>query len=886
MYPLRRLLTLQPLLAMLVPFVVIVLFGAFWLAPQIMKEVETQQVLLGKAIGSQVERYLETSTTVVRANAAITPGKDMLLHDYQGMLDAQLATSESLGSLYAVAPDGHILAVGIQKDYQAHRQDFLSLDISRNPLFLEAMKQGKPLWSQVFLSVFHGELSVAFAMPGHGMVVIGEIDLQRLQKFLKEISTGSELKIMIVDHNGQVIADQDGQYTAQQLNIANIPLVQRSFANDGVTSDRFDFEGRSMVGSMLHIPAINWHVLVAQPVASLYRSRLNSALVVIFAFSLAILSGVAVSMQFTRKLTSRFDALISHAQDLAAGNKGKEWPTSTIAEFNQLSASLNSMAVTLQLQEIGLRESEELQRLILNSTYDGIYGIDTKGACIVANAACVKMLGYNNQEELLGRNMHELIHHSGPDGNPMPVKDCRIYNAYLEGKGVTVSNEVFWRSDGSPIPVEYSSYPIRRDGTITGAVISWRDMTERNRAEEEREKLEQQLLHAQKLESLGVLAGGIAHDFNNILMAIIGNADLALRRLNKESPAVENLHRIENAACQAADLAKQMLAYSGKGKFVVELLDINQLLEDMLHMLEVSISKKAVLRLNLAPNLPTVEADATQMRQIVMNLVINASEAIGDKSGVIAITTGCMDCDNSYLKDVWLQENLNEGLYLYLEIADTGCGMDKETMAKIFDPFFSTKFTGRGLGMAAVLGIVRGHKGAIKVYSEPDKGTTFKILLPASGRPAEIFNNVSDHEQWQGSGTVLLVDDEETVRGIGKEMLQALGFTTITANDGKEAVEIFKTTPGIAFVILDLTMPHMDGEQCFRELRQLDPGVKVIMSSGFSEQEVTQKFVGKGLAGFIQKPYKLSVLKDAIAQMQLPAAKAAQTVKTEQAPTK
>jgi CheY-like chemotaxis protein len=307
-----------------------------------------------------------------------------------------------------------------------------------------------------------------------------------------------------------------------------------------------------------------------------------------------------------------------------------------------------------------------------------------------------------------------------------------------------------------------------------------------------------------------------------------------------------------------------MLAYSGKGKFVVENIDLNHLLEDMLHMLEVSISKKAVLRLNPYHPLPSVEADATQMRQIVMNLVINASEAIGDRSGVIAITTGCMDCDRSYLKDVWLDENITEGLYVYLEIADTGCGMDKDTLAKLFDPFFTTKFTGRGLGMAAVLGIIRGHKGAIKVYSEAGKGTSFKILLPASSQPATDAVCAIGQDNWKGIGTALLVDDEEVVRLVGAEMLRELGFVVITANDGNEAVEIFKNNPGISFVILDLTMPHMDGEQCFRELRQLNPNVKVIMSSGYNEQEVSQKFVGKGLAGFIQKPYRLNVLKEIV----------------------
>lgn len=394
-----------------------------------------------------------------------------------------------------------------------------------------------------------------------------------------------------------------------------------------------------------------------------------------------------------------------------------------------------------------------------------------------------------------------------------------------------------------------------------------REISCRVQAEEERNRLENKMQQTQKLESLGVLAGGIAHDFNNILMAIIGNADLALMRLNPESPVKDNLHKIEEAAARAADLAKQMLAYSGKGKFVVETLDLNRILEEMLHMMEVSISKKAVLRLNLNNPLPAIEGDATQMRQIFMNLVINASEAVGDKSGVISITTGCMDCDSSYLKDVWLDDNISEGLYVYVEVADSGCGMDRPTLEKIFDPFFTTKFTGRGLGMSAVLGIIRGHKGAIKVYSELGKGSSFKILLPASKKPAEIFNGEHRENDWKGTGKVLLVDDEETVRGIGREMLKELGFVVITANDGKEAVTAFNDNPDISFVILDLTMPHMDGEQCFRELRQLNPDVKVIMSSGYNEQEVTQKFVGKGLAGFIQKPYKLSILRDAIINM-------------------
>ncbi|MEQ8225292.1 MAG: response regulator, partial [Candidatus Eremiobacterota bacterium] len=260
--------------------------------------------------------------------------------------------------------------------------------------------------------------------------------------------------------------------------------------------------------------------------------------------------------------------------------------------------------------------------------------------------------------------------------------------------------------------------------------------------------------------------------------------------------------------------------------------------------------------------LPFIEGDATQLRQVIMNLIINASDAIGEYSGVISLNTGIMYCDHTYLSESYINENLPEGYYVYLEVADTGCGMTRDIQNKIFDPFFTTKFTGRGLGLAAVLGIVRSHHGTIKIYSEPGRGTNFRVLFPVSNIDSKIIEKEkSEGKSWHGKGTVLVVDDEKTVRTVAKAMLSKLGFTVLTADDGTTGLEIFKNNINdIGAVLLDMTMPHMNGEETFMELRRLRQDVQVILSSGYNEQEAISRFPGQGLAGFIQKPYRIDEL--------------------------
>jgi CheY-like chemotaxis protein len=317
-------------------------------------------------------------------------------------------------------------------------------------------------------------------------------------------------------------------------------------------------------------------------------------------------------------------------------------------------------------------------------------------------------------------------------------------------------------------------------------------------------------------------------------------------------------------AQRAAGLCTQMLAYSGRGMVTFEPLDLNHAVMEIGHILEASVSKKAEVLHDLAANLPAMEGDPTQVRQVVMNLVINAAESLEDKAGELRVSTGLMRCDREFLRRLHTGQDLRPGEYVYLEVQDTGHGMDEATQARIFDPFYSTKFTGRGLGLAAVLGIVRNHRGALRVESEPGKGTTFRVMFPSLAAPATVAEKAEAPADalWRGKGTVLLVDDESTIRIVGRNMLERLGFEVLVAENGERAVELYgEYCGGIQCVILDLTMPRMDGEETFRELRRLNCAAPIIITSGCSEHEVAERFAGRDVAGFLQKPYRMDNLK-------------------------
>jgi PAS domain S-box-containing protein len=501
----------------------------------------------------------------------------------------------------------------------------------------------------------------------------------------------------------------------------------------------------------------------------------------------------------------------------------------------------------------GVEQRLEQLAAIIESAEDAVISKTLDGTILTWNAGAERLYGYAGAEAV-NRPMTMLL----PDGKPN--EENEILERIRRGERVEHFETVRKTKTGRLIHVSLTISPIRdKSGRVVGASHVARDVTERR-------QLEEQLRHTQKLESLGVLAGGVAHDFNNLLTGILGNASLALDSLSSHHPVRSLLRDVVQASERASHLTRQLLAYAGKGRFIIEPVDLSALVREIASLIQTSIPKNVQLRLELRDDLPFVEADASQMQQVVMNLVINGAEAMGpNNNGTVLVATSLQNVDEHYLLSaLGGPPELAAGAYVCLEVHDTGCGMDETTLSRIFDPFFTTKFTGRGLGLAAVQGIVRGHKGAIKVYSRPGKGTTFKVLFPAAGHGVPPKQPVVPSPATKDE-LILVIDDEEIIRRTAKAMLERYGYTVVVASNGREGVELFQVLADkVSAVLLDMTMPVMSGEETFSRLKSIKSDVKVILSSGYNEVEAVRRFTGKELAGFIQKPYSSAALVDKV----------------------
>lgn len=534
----------------------------------------------------------------------------------------------------------------------------------------------------------------------------------------------------------------------------------------------------------------------------------------------------------------------------------------SIAEIHAEALRVGEAAQNAQNEaSLALHRTEQAQQfasVLIESAAMIIMAVDEDGHLRLFNERAEDITGYK-REELFDSDWLEMLF---PGEEFEPAREG--LRAVMRGELVGMVETLLVAKNGDERTISWQCRKvIYRDEALR--LLFGVDLTDRSLAERERQELERKLLDMQKLESLGVLAGGIAHDFNNLLTAILGNAQLSRLQLQGSSPLQQNLLEIERTSIQAADLCKQMLAYSGQGRLEIRLLDLNETIRDMSQLLRVSVAKKVQLSFNLAHNLPRVRGDESQIRQVLMNLVINASEAITANEGSIWVSTGVVHRAQELFHGISETGKPEERDYLFIEIADTGCGMSEETQSRIFDPFFTTKFTGRGLGLAAVLGIVRSHGGTLELKSREEEGTTFTVLFPCDETTEEEKPLHDDQSQaapkWSGEGLVLVVDDEESVVSMTARMLEAFELSVITAADGREGVEKFAAhADAITAVLMDVTMPTMGGVEAFDRIRLIRPDVPVLFMSGYMREGELRNL--DRATDFLQKPFKLEDLQE------------------------
>ena len=758
-----------------------------------------------------------------------------------------------------------------------------NLKLTLRPMLSEVVmgKMGnpKPVVSMLVPVVVSGE---------YGGYAIGVLSMKQIQEELDLTTVANDTLYTLIDKNGKVIMSNNtaqkvmapfarGKGALEHLKKGISQWVPALSANNPI-SERWKnsfYVAETTVGHMSE-----WRLILEQPVAPFQKALFQSYTGKLTMLLLVLLGALALAELLSRKIVVDLGKLgiLTNKLSVRLMTDSKEisWPESGIIEINSLVSNFMEMAgslsdqfnniiqinTSLEEQTLQVVKYENELRIILNNVPAGVCFLNKRNLLFV-NTNFDLIFGYEIGTTI---GMKTAAFHSCIESYERIGQEA--YTAIAAG-GIYSTEVEMKRRDGSLFWCCIRGQAINAENPGDGSLWMLQDITERKASEAEKLALERQILHSQKLESLGVMAGGIAHDFNNLLQSILGNIELALTELPPDSSPHKLIDYAMDSARSAAKLTNLMLTYAGKGLVTKKNLSLNGLVRKNVALLKTAASPSVSVELQLPEGLPAVLADEAQLQQVVMNLVVNAAESIETQRGFIRITTGVRNCDQELLAASLLEEKAEPGEYLFLEVSDNGCGMGKDTIKRLFEPFFTTKFTGRGLGMSAVMGIMKSHNGALFVESEAGSGTTFRAFFPASetALPAAVSEpvttppaRVADFDK-HPSRLALVVDDEKAVLKICTKMVSLCGFTVMTASDGIDAVTKFRERADeITVVVMDLTMPNMDGMTAMREIYSIRPDARVILSSGFSEEEIGKRITDQAPSGFIRKPYSMRVL--------------------------
>ena len=589
----------------------------------------------------------------------------------------------------------------------------------------------------------------------------------------------------------------------------------------------------------------------------------------------------AVTIVLTQRIIGRPLSRL-HASIQLLQRNGERRPVDWQAsdEMGEVIQAYNTMLAQQALAETELRDSREELALLLASTSEGIFGIDLDGQCTFCNPSCASLLGYDGPNDLLGQHMAQHLLGDGA-GHSQPAARK---GAFFQGSGAddisAADTETFLRRDGASLPVEYSANPIMHDGTAVGTVVSFTDISARLADREEHARLERQLRHSQKLETIGTLAGGIAHDFNNILMPIVGYVDMMLPKTRTQPELHDNLRRVAKGAERAADLVRQILTFSRQleDEDVRDNIQLQGVVNEALKLIRPSVPASVLIENAVDAGCPRVLANATQIHQLIINLCTNAAQSMPN-GGTIKIRLSVVDLDEDQAARM---EQLQPGPHVLLSVSDTGIGMNEETLERIFEPFFTTKEIGQGsgLGLSMAHGIVRNHDGHLDVKSEPGMGSVFEVYFPVAEGNELAMETVSAAVMG-GDERILFVDDEEMITEMVEAMLPARGYQVSCFQNGADALaELHDPANSYDLVITDLTMPRMNGDQLAEALVEIRPDLPVIIITGFSSGLSDKRLAQLNIREVLHKPLLRADL-DAAIQRALGAGKPAQVLAAE-----
>jgi PAS domain S-box-containing protein len=842
---LKHSLALNFVLAAVIPILFLSIIVLFHLAHDTKLETEGKNQLLANTVSGQVEIFLheplsilENISAMLRANPT---WEEKAVHQ---VLDLHIRDSSIFESIYLVDSQGLVINAGLPTGREEFHDDFVGINLAHLPFYKQTVTTGETTWSDTFLSIFSGKMSIALSTPVDRRILIGNLSIRSLSDFIKNLSSGQNIQVGVIDRTGTIIVHSDPLIADTLINVSNLPIIQNGFKGEESTSS-FIFNNIKYIGSVIKVQGPDWLVLASQTSKETYHPVSATALFFLFGAFVAILFAILFALVKARNIIRPITEVAHRSRKIAGGDYDVSFSPSPYAELRELTHSIQEMADAVQSRETALQLSEKRFREIYNTTSEAIFIRNIQTYILVgANQAMTDLFGYS-LDELKKLSISEIS--SGDPVFTQQKAQENIKKVLREGPQVFEWN--YRRKNEESFWAEVTLKQAEIDGRqrILGVI---RDITERK-------SFERQLVQSQKMEAIGTLAGGIAHDFNNILTPILGYVQIAMIHLKEPDKLKEDLDEVLRAVQRAKELVQQILTFSRKEGQQVSPTNISLIVKEALKLLRSSIPTTIEIRQKIDPNCGLVMANPTQIHQVLINLCTNAYHAMRENGGILGISLVPFTVDTP--ENLTLK-NLPQGHYLQLEVSDTGHGIDKTTVSRIFEPYFTTKAKdeGTGLGLSVIHGIVKTLGGEITVYSEIGKGSTFHVYLPIIEGIIEKSATGRLEPPPGGNECILLVDDEEIILKVQKEMLTNLGYRVETYMSPDEAFQFFTEHPGFCdMVITDMTMPKMTGDVLAGKMLTLRPELPVILCTGFSEIINREKALAIGIREFLNKPVEL-----------------------------